>query len=96
MPAEGLRGGTMGQGSRGGDDVAAVVGGAEDFLPALEGEQPAEGDERCAQIPETDGIVAAEQLHAEDGVHIHEKAALEINAETPFFISPAPNTPGPR
>lgn len=45
LPAKGLRGGTAGDGGGGWDDVAAVVGGAEDFLPALEGEQTSEGDE---------------------------------------------------
>lgn len=73
LPAEGLRGGAAGDGGGGGDDVAAVVGGAENLLPAFECEQTAEGDERRAQIPEAGGVIAAEELHAENGVHIHEK-----------------------
>lgn len=81
LPAEGLRGGAAGDGSGGGDDVAAVVGGAEDFLPALEGEQTAEGDERRAQIPEAGGVVASEQLHAENGVHIHEKQEQQADTQ---------------
>lgn len=81
LPAEGLRGGTAGDGGGGGDDVAAVVGCAENLLPAFEGEQTTEGDERCAQIPEAGGGVAAEELHAEDGVHIHEKQEQQADTQ---------------